>query len=89
MRTRLQQEPGSKSSNTDMSLLSKLFTLAILAYQYLISPLCMPSCGFQPTCSEYAKEAIRKHGAIKGIWLSTKRIARCHPWSKRGYDPVS
>ena len=71
-----------------MSLLSKLFTLPILAYQYLISPLLIPSCRFQPTCSAYTKEAIRKHGVIRGIWLGTKRIARCHPWGKSGYDPV-
>jgi hypothetical protein len=71
-----------------MSFLNKLFILPILAYQYLIAPLLIPSCRFQPTCSAYAKEAILKYGVIKGIWLGIKRIARCHPWGKQGYDPV-
>jgi uncharacterized protein len=71
-----------------MSWVSKLFILPILAYQYLIAPLLTSSCRFQPTCSAYAKEAILKYGVIKGIWLGTKRIARCHPWGKSGYDPV-
>lgn len=57
-------------------------------YQLAISPLTPPSCRFVPTCSEYGIEAIRKHGAIKGGWLTLKRICRCHPWGGSGYDPV-
>ena len=47
-----------------------------------------PSCRYSPTCSVYTYEAIEKHGAIKGMWLGTKRLARCGPWTKGGYDPV-
>ncbi len=47
-----------------------------------------PSCRYTPTCSEYAIEAIKKHGPFKGLWLATKRILRCHPWGGHGYDPV-
>lgn len=47
-----------------------------------------PSCRFTPTCSEYSIQAIDKYGPIKGTWLSIKRVSRCHPWSKNGYDPL-
>ncbi len=57
-------------------------------YRYFISPLTPPSCRFQPTCSEYALEALEKHGALKGSWLSIKRISKCHQWHPGGYDPV-
>jgi len=60
----------------------------IKIYQLLISPLFPPSCRFTPTCSHYSIEALRKHGIIKGGWLSVKRILRCHPWGGSGYDPV-
>lgn len=69
-----------------------LFTLPLLAlvkfYQYCISPLTPPSCRYVPTCSQYAVEALRKYGPIKGCWLTLKRLARCHPWGGSGYDPV-
>ena len=57
-------------------------------YQLCISPFTMPSCRYTPTCSEYALQAIRKYGPLKGGWLALKRIARCHPWGGHGYDPV-
>lgn len=57
-------------------------------YQKAISPLTPPSCRFYPTCSHYAKEAITKHGAFKGGFLSVKRILKCHPFHPGGYDPV-
>jgi putative membrane protein insertion efficiency factor len=53
-----------------------------------ISPLLGPSCRFTPTCSEYAKQAILKHGPIKGLGLAIWRIRRCNPWGGSGYDPV-
>ena len=57
-------------------------------YQKFISPLIGPHCRFTPTCSQYALEAFRKYGPVKGGWLSLKRILRCHPWGGSGYDPV-
>ena len=60
----------------------------IRVYQYAISPFLGRSCRYYPSCSAYAVEAVEKHGAIKGGWLSAKRISRCHPWHPGGYDPV-
>lgn len=60
----------------------------VRAYQYLISPYTPSSCRFVPTCSEYAVEALKKHGPFKGTLLAAKRIARCHPWGESGHDPV-
>ena len=60
----------------------------IRIYQIVLSPLFPSACRFQPTCSVYTYEAIEKHGAIKGSWLGAKRLARCGPWTKGGYDPV-
>jgi len=57
-------------------------------YKFLVSPLLGPRCRHLPTCSEYAEEAITKHGLARGGWLSLKRIGRCHPWGSSGYDPV-
>lgn len=64
------------------------FILLIRLYQVVISPLTPATCRFEPTCSHYSAEAIQKHGVFKGIWLSVKRISKCHPWGKSGYDPV-
>ncbi len=66
----------------------KLFILPIILYQRLLSPMLPSSCRFTPTCSEYTKQAIIKHGIIKGTYLGIKRISKCHPWGKSGYDPV-
>lgn len=60
----------------------------IRAYQLLISPFTPPACRFNPTCSQYAREAIIRHGACAGTWLALKRLARCHPWGGAGDDPV-
>ncbi|MFA6260604.1 MAG: membrane protein insertion efficiency factor YidD [Bacteroidia bacterium] len=57
-------------------------------YQYLISPLLPNACRYTPTCSQYAEQAIRKYGPLKGIWMAIKRISRCHPWGGHGYDPL-
>ena len=61
---------------------------AIKLYKYAISPLLPDSCRFVPTCSEYSAEAIKRYGAVKGSYLSLKRILRCHPFHNGGYDPV-
>lgn len=67
---------------------SWLLILPVRFYQLSISPMLPPSCRFTPTCSSYAIEALRKHGPIKGLWLTVKRLSRCHPWGGSGYDPV-
>ena len=68
--------------------MKKACMAAIRFYQREISPLCPPHCRYIPTCSEYALEAVEKYGAVKGTFLATKRILRCNPFHKGGYDPV-
>lgn len=65
-----------------------LALLGIRVYQIIFSPFLMSSCRYYPTCSHYGEEAIQKHGALKGGWLTVRRLARCHPFGERGYDPV-
>lgn len=65
-----------------------VFIFIIRIYQKLISPMLGSNCRYTPTCSEYAIEALRKHGIFKGVWLAFKRILSCHPWGGHGYDPV-
>jgi putative membrane protein insertion efficiency factor len=60
----------------------------IRGYQLAISPFLGPRCRFYPSCSHYAIEAIETHGALRGCWLTMKRISRCHPWHEGGFDPV-
>lgn len=62
--------------------------LLIQGYRRFISPAFPPSCRFTPTCSAYALTSIERYGLIRGGWLATKRLARCHPWNPGGYDPV-
>ncbi|MHA7877577.1 MAG: membrane protein insertion efficiency factor YidD [Bacteroidota bacterium] len=69
-------------------LLTQLLIGLVLAYQYLIAPLIADCCRFSPSCATYAKEALIKYGAIKGMRLSIKRLVRCHPWGGSGHDPV-
>jgi putative membrane protein insertion efficiency factor len=64
------------------------FIVLIKIYQWVISPIIGPKCRYTPTCSQYGLQAIKKYGAIKGIWLTLKRLGRCHPWGGHGYDPV-
>jgi hypothetical protein len=65
-----------------------LLLLPIYFYKGAISPLTPPSCRFTPSCSTYAIEAIRRHGPLRGLYLAIRRILRCHPWGRSGYDPV-
>ena len=62
--------------------------MIIRCYQLSISPLLLPSCRYLPSCSDYAVEAIDRHGALVGLGLALRRLARCHPWGGSGYDPV-
>jgi putative membrane protein insertion efficiency factor len=71
-----------------LKILSYPFILLIKFYQYVVSPLLGPKCRFTPTCSQYAVEALKKHGLLKGGWLTVKRISRCRPGGGSGYDPV-
>ena len=57
-------------------------------YRYAISPMLGRNCRFHPTCSEYAIEALERHGALRGGWMAAKRVGRCHPFNPGGYDPV-
>lgn len=61
---------------------------AVRAYQLVVSPLLPPSCRYLPTCSDYAIEALARHGVLRGGGLALCRLARCHPWGGSGYDPV-
>lgn len=69
-------------------IIRQLLILPIIFYRKAISPMLPSSCRYVPTCSQYAIEAIRKHGAVRGLWLAVRRILRCHPWGGHGYDPV-
>lgn len=68
--------------------MQRVLILFVNAYRLLLSPFLGNNCRYHPTCSEYAVTAIDRHGALKGGWLATKRIGRCHPWHPGGLDPV-
>jgi uncharacterized protein len=70
------------------TLAARLFIVPVLGYRRFISPFLPPVCRFAPSCSEYALEALRTHGAVRGLWLAVRRLARCHPFNPGGYDPV-
>ena len=70
------------------AIFKRILLSIIWIYQRMISPIFPASCRYAPTCSEYAKEALKKHGALKGGKLAIKRISSCHPWGGSGFDPV-
>ena len=78
--------PGGKPRR--MSPGAWALALPVRAYRLLFSPWVGHNCRYQPTCSAYALEALARHGALKGGWLTLRRLARCHPWGSSGYDPV-
>lgn len=69
-------------------MLSKILVMLVRGYQVALSPLLPPSCRYEPSCSHYAVEALERHGALRGSWLTVKRLCRCHPFRPGGYDPV-
>lgn len=71
-----------------MSPLAHLIALPVRTYRLVASPWVGHGCRFQPTCSAYALEALERHGAFRGGWLTLRRICRCHPWGGHGHDPV-
>ena len=77
-----------KVINFIVKLPANILILLIKIYQYTLSPFIGRNCRYTPTCSNYGIEAIRKYGAIKGGWLTIKRVASCNPWGGSGYDPV-
>ena len=65
-----------------------LLAAVLRVYQRLVSPWVAPACRFEPTCSQYAIEAVERYGPVRGCWLAAKRLARCHPLGDHGYDPL-
>ncbi|MEA2021054.1 MAG: membrane protein insertion efficiency factor YidD [Candidatus Caldatribacteriota bacterium] len=68
--------------------MKKIIIIIITLYRKYVSPLKPATCRFYPTCSEYSIQALTKYGLLKGVWLSAKRISRCHPFNPGGYDPL-
>ena len=71
-----------------MSILARVAVLMIRGYQVTISPLLPSACRYQPSCSAYTLEAVERYGAMRGGWMGMRRILRCHPFARGGYDPV-
>jgi putative membrane protein insertion efficiency factor len=68
--------------------MNRLLVWLLRGYQLVVSPMLGPSCRFYPSCSNYAIEAVQVHGAVRGGWLTLRRVCRCHPWNAGGNDPV-
>jgi putative membrane protein insertion efficiency factor len=68
--------------------MKSILLLCLRAYQYALRPMLGANCRFYPSCSDYAREAIVRHGSLRGAWLAMRRVARCHPYHPGGYDPV-
>jgi putative membrane protein insertion efficiency factor len=79
---------NKKQSNSPKKLLRYVFIFPIKIYQIVLSPWLGSNCRHQPTCSNYAIQAINEWGIIKGLYFGIKRISKCHPWGTFGYDPV-
>src|SRR5258708_19215648 len=79
---------GAGVERSGTGVLNSLLRGLIRLYQLVLSPLLPPRCRYLPNCSDYAIEALARHGVLNGLWLALRRIARCHPWGGSGYDPV-
>lgn len=82
------QSGDGRSTLPRMGMPAAILALPVRGYRLFLSPWIGHGCRFQPTCSAYALEALRRHGALRGGWLTLRRLARCHPWGGQGYDPV-
>jgi len=85
---RMQHDRTSALSRGIGRAVAFVLIAAIRAYQFALRPLLAGGCRFVPSCSEYAVEAMSRHGVRRGVWLSLRRIVRCHPWGSGGFDPV-
>ncbi len=81
-------EPGPRDLRRMAIVVRRALVLAIRLYQRVLSPLLPKRCRFYPSCSEYAAQAVLKHGVVRGGWLALRRLGRCGPWHPGGYDPV-
>ena len=81
-------DSGRQQAEAQPSVGARMLMVPIAGYRRFVSPLLGPHCRFAPSCSAYALEAIRKHGALRGTWLAMRRLARCHPFNPGGFDPV-
>ena len=81
-------DSGREQAEAQPSAAARVLMVPIAGYRRFVSPLLGPHCRFAPSCSAYALEAIRKHGALRGTWLALRRLARCHPFNPGGFDPV-
>jgi putative membrane protein insertion efficiency factor len=80
---------GLKGRGAQLRLVATLPAIGLIwIYKLLISPMIGPRCRYLPSCSDYAIEALQTHGALRGAWLASRRLLRCHPWGGSGYDPV-
>jgi len=86
--TPMAQMPPVVTVASRPTLLARLLVVPIVGYRKLVSPFLGQRCRFTPSCSAYAVDALRAHGAFRGLWLAIRRVARCHPWNPGGPDPV-
>ena len=82
------EQADSEGTAPQVSIAARVLMVPVMGYRRFISPALPPVCRFHPSCSQYALEALRVHGAARGLWLTVCRLARCHPFNAGGYDPV-
>lgn len=81
-------DSGRQQAEASPSAGARVLMILVAGYRRFVSPLLGPHCRFAPSCSAYALEAVREHGALRGTWLALRRLARCHPFNPGGLDPV-